>query len=78
MEVITRYQFMGKIYYCDLSLNLFKLVFRCGTFMIHDPSCNKWERDYSKPYPECCNAFICVEPSKQEVSISEVENNSLD
>lgn len=47
--------------------------------MIDDPTCNKWERDYSKPYPECCNSFICIEPSKESaVNQSEIESNSLD
>ena len=46
--------------------------------MIYDPNCLKWERDYSKRYPECCNAFNCVEYSKEGIEKSELENNSLD
>lgn len=39
-----------------------KLInFSCGTFNIEDPRCKKWERDLSKPYPRCCNEFICAE-----------------
>lgn len=39
------------------------MTFSCGTFTIHDPSCKRFERDYTKPYPECCTAFYCVEPA---------------
>ncbi|XP_070498257.1 uncharacterized protein [Chironomus tepperi] len=35
----------------------------CGTFSIHDPSCKRFERDYTKPYPQCCTAFYCAEPA---------------
>ncbi|CAO1430970.1 unnamed protein product [Diamesa hyperborea] len=36
-------------------------VYGCGTFHIEDPACKKFVRDYSKPYPDCCQEFICVE-----------------
>ncbi|CRK94518.1 CLUMA_CG008023, isoform A [Clunio marinus] len=36
-------------------------IYGCGTFSLNDPNCLKWKRDLSKPYPQCCTSFICVE-----------------
>lgn len=76
-EMTTQYLLLGKMKLFvgnKIQLNIL-ISIRCGTFSIYDPNCAKWERDFSKPYPECCNAFDCVEYSK---NTSEIQNNLLD
>ncbi len=50
----------------------------CGTYDILDPSCKRWERDLTKPYPNCCNEFICVEKSDYlELDADSIKSNQL-
>lgn len=56
----------------------FRPTFRCGTFSLYDPSCAKWERDFTKPYPECCTTFICVEFREKVVDSEALNKNTLD
>lgn len=52
--------------------------YRCGSFSLYDPNCAKWERDYSKPYPDCCTNFICTEYVKNKINSQEIDKNTLE
>lgn len=51
--------------------------FSCGYFHIEDPRCKRWERDFSKSYPDCCMANICVEYNKELIDPKDGDNNEI-
>ena len=67
--------------YCKKNLSV--SILGCGIPDIDDPSCKEFEHDHSKPFPDCCNTFICVDkvmdPHQTTVdNRSEIVANTLD